>query len=77
MDDTPENLAGMAYFEIEEYRVAEYHPLPDGRGLPTQVHVLFQIRGIAEPLVLRIKSRQAAREMIAALKRHTENVWPS
>jgi hypothetical protein len=73
----PENLAGIAYFEIEEYHVGSWSPLPDGKGPATQVHFTLRLRGIETPLVLRLQSARAADELIAALERHRFDVWPT
>jgi hypothetical protein len=77
MNRVPRNVAGLAILEIEEYSVNNWHPLADGKGLPTQVHLVFKLRGIAEPLVLRLKSARAADQLIAILERHRNDVWPT
>ena len=72
---TPVNLAGMRYFEIEQIDVGEYHPLADGKGQPTQVHLNLQIANFPYPLVMRFKSRRPVDELIVALIAHANNVW--
>jgi hypothetical protein len=72
----PENLAGTAYYEIEVVRVAEFHEEADGRGPPTQVHLLLKVGGLPHPLVLRFKGPGTIGQLIAMLRRHRANVWP-
>ena len=40
---------------IDSIDVSEWHPLPDGQGKPTQVHVSMMIDGLDVPLVMRFK----------------------
>jgi hypothetical protein len=70
------NLTGMGYYEIESVEVAEFHPLPNGQGSPTQVHVIMTITELDYPLTMRIKSRQACEQLIHALMTHSKAVWP-
>ncbi len=70
------NLMGMGYYEVESVEIAEYHPLPDGQGSPTQVHVIMTITELDYPMTLRIKSREACEQIIHALMTHSKAVWP-
>ena len=75
-ESNPENLEGMAIYDIEEYQVAEWCPTPDGTGPAEQVHVLFKLKSIGPPLVLRFKSDGELDRFIAVLTRHRLGVWP-
>ncbi len=74
--DEAVNLTGMGYFEVESMEIAEFHPLPDGQGPPTQVHIIMMITELDYPLTMRIKSRRACEEIIFALMTHSKAVWP-
>jgi hypothetical protein len=76
-DRIPQNVAGMAILPIESYTVASYGPQPDGRPPQTEVHLVIRVRGLPEPLVMRLKSADAADTLIAALQRHRFDIWPS
>ena len=45
--DQPHNTDGMAFLgiKLDSIDVSEWHPLPDGQGKPTQVHVSMMIEG--------------------------------
>ena len=79
----PENTAGMEYLPIklDAIRVAEWHPLPDGLGDPTEVHVHLEIEHLPEmpmvmPMVMRFKGPETLDQFILALAEHRRNVWP-
>jgi hypothetical protein len=72
----PENTGGTLYFDIAEYGVHNWHPLPDGKGAPTQVHVRFVFANGMPPMVLRLKGPAAVDELVDALNRHRFDVWP-
>lgn len=74
--DEPVNLAGQGYYEIESVEVAQFHPEPDGKGRPTQVHVMMTISELDFPLTMRIKSKVACEQLIFALMEHSKEVWP-
>jgi hypothetical protein len=73
----PKNTSGMAVIPIESYDVASWGPEPDGKGQQTEVHFMLNLRGIEAPIAMRLKSRRAADELLAALKRHIDDVWPT
>ena len=83
-DQTPINLAGIDYFPIESIDVAEFHEEDDGKGDPTQVHLIFHIGDsetdiIDGPLpifVCRMKSRRIVDKLITSLITHSRRVWP-
>jgi hypothetical protein len=75
-DISPINVASMKFFEIKQISVNEWHPLPDGKGKPKQVHLWLDIEGIPYPFVLRFKSRRPVDELIVALITHANHVWP-
>lgn len=78
MSDETKNLSDLEIYEMEDVRVNEFHPLPDGQGDPTQVHLTLKPKGSSDKLllVLRLKSRDMATQLIDALVKHTNNVWP-
>ena len=75
-DQTPVNTAGMEFYEINIISVNEWHPLPNGEGNPTQVHVWIELEKFPHPLVLRFKSRRPVDSFIVALMTHANAVWP-
>ena len=74
--DTPVNLAGQGYYEIESVEIVQFHPEADGKGRPTQVHVIMTITELDYPLTMRIKSKAACEQLIFALMSHSKEVWP-
>lgn len=71
------NLSQESVLEIEEYRVYEWHPEMDAQGQPTAVVLMMEIKGIDEfKFGLRLKSAKAVNELIEALRRHRNAVWP-
>lgn len=71
-----QNLEGMAFLEIEEITVHEWHALPDGGGPPLQVHMVIKVAGLAGPLIMRFKGPHSIGRLIGALRKHRDNVWP-
>lgn len=62
---------------VKSLEVASWSPGKDGAGVPpTQIHLLLEVPGLDEPLVVRLKSRQVVDELIAALVDHRNEVWP-
>lgn len=60
------------------YDVFEWKPTQDGTGDATAVCLVFSMKiGDVElrPMI-RLKSRRAVNEMIAALEKHRDGVWP-
>ena len=74
--DEAVNLTGMGYYEVESMEISEFHPLPDGRGRPTQVHVTITLAELDYPITMRIKSKAACEQIIFALMEHSKAVWP-
>ena len=74
----PKNMADLEIYEIEELQVNEYHPLPDGMGPPTEVHLALKMKHAPDNmlLIMRLKSRRACDELMAAIKTHTDSVFP-
>ncbi len=65
------------WFMLDEgYEVYGWFPLPDAQGGPTQVHVTFRNRSLGMGVVIRLKSARAVNELIAAVRRHRDEVWP-
>ena len=69
-------MAGVEFFEIEKIEVGEFHELEDGKGPPSEVHLLLTLAGFPYPLIMRFKSRPTLDELIANLIRHGKEVWP-
>jgi hypothetical protein len=64
--------------ESEEFHVASWSPGEDGEGVPpTQVHMVFHVKGANAIFVLRLKSRVVTDAIIAALADHRDDVWPA
>ena len=76
--DQPRNLDGVAVLELklDSIDVLEWHPLPDGQGKPTQVHVSVTVEGLDVPLVMRFKGPGTLDAFISALAVHRFHVWP-
>ena len=71
----PVNLEGVEFYELEEILVYEFHPLPDGKGKPTQVHMGCRIKGFPASFVVRLKSARAVDELIVSLMTHRNGVF--
>lgn len=70
-ENCPDHLLAL---RIGDYQVGSWHPLPDGKGRATQVHLALRLNvGV---VVLRLKSRNAVQTLIDALERHRDDVWP-
>ena len=62
----PQNLEGNKYLHVpmESLDVAEFHPEPDGKGSPTEVHLSFRIEGLEDmPLVVRFQSHNTISQL--------------
>ncbi len=72
----PVNLIGQQFYPIESIQVLEYHPLPDGQGLPTEVHLWLKVEGATDtPFAIRFHSPGVVDELIVALMTHRNSVW--
>lgn len=74
----PRNLSemGQRFVEIEMVDIAEWHPAQDGRGSPTQVHVMLQLKGQPDTLhVLRFHGPDTLAMIVNALTAHGTNVF--
>ena len=76
--EEPRSTEGMEYYPIklESIEVTEWHPLPDGQGPPTELHVLLKLEAVNLPLVMRFKGPALLDRFISALASHRFNVWP-
>lgn len=73
-----EDYIGRQIHEVEGLHIASWSPGQVSEGDPlTQVHVLIKVKDYPFPLVMRLKSRTVALELINALRKHTDEVWPS
>lgn len=63
---------------VEGIEVCEWHPLRDGEGTPTQVHMrIVPGEGSLDifTFVVRLKSKDACDRLIEALQLHRDNVF--
>ena len=67
-----------AVLPVEALRVCSWCPTPDASGPATQVHLVVDlgVPGITA-FAVRLKSRRAVDELIAALEVNREHVWPT
>ena len=77
MTQQPRNLTGVEFYEIDEITVYEYHPLPNGEGEPTQVHLSCKLVGGPAAFVIRMKSGRPIDELIVSLITHRKRVFGS
>jgi len=82
MDNDPNIINAADYFRgksfilVDDVRVAEWSPGSTSLNTlpPTQVHLLVEMKDLGT-IVIRLKSRRAADELLDALKFHADNVW--
>ncbi len=76
--DQPRNTDSIEFLgvKLDSIHVLEWHPLPDGKGKPTQVHVSMMIESLDVPLVMRFKGPGTLDAFISALAVHRFHVWP-
>ncbi len=78
----PQPLSDRDFVPVLEYQVGSWCPTPDGSGPATAValrlHGPVLNGGEAQTVTmhLRLKSARAVDELIAALERHRNDVWP-
>lgn len=62
----------------EGYNVVEWHPTQDGTGPATAICLVlpFKVGGVEANIMMRLKSRRAADELIGILEKHRNSVWP-
>ena len=71
----PKSTPGRAFF-VESYEVASFCNGPVGnQGPATEVHLLLNIQGSNIPIAMRIKTKEACDQLIAALQFHRGDVW--
>ena len=77
--DEPNNTVAMGFLKgkVHEIEIAEWHPLLDGQGKPTQLHVTLRIDGVDLPIVTRFKEPGTRDNCIEALASHLYSVWPN
>ena len=77
MTKLPVNLTELSIkFVCDEVNVIEWRPGPDAIAPPEQVHILLHLPTLGGWGAIRLKSRRVADELIAALRVHTDAVWP-
>lgn len=71
-----ENLRELQIIELEGIQINEFCPLPNGEGKTTEVHLALTPKGhLKTRMIVRIKSRGAADQIINALAKHRDSVW--
>lgn len=70
-----ENLDTKPTLFVEMEGVFEWTPERDGRGRPTEVHVVFDVADGRARMIMRLKSSDAVDLFIATLMRHRNSVW--
>ena len=72
--DQIQNTEGME-IKLDSIEVAEWRPLSDGQGNPTQVRLSMTIEGLDMPIVIRFKGPGTLDALISALAVHRFHVW--
>lgn len=62
----------MKYFDVKSVEVRSFTPKINGPE--TEVHLFLNLTE-KPPIVLRLKSREAAMKLIDALQKHTDSIW--
>lgn len=62
-------------FQVKSLDVMQWHPLPNGAGSPTQVHLMITTDAVPYPLVIRFKGPDTLRGFIKALTQHCDEVF--
>lgn len=70
-----DDLTDQEFVAIKGLTVAEYHPLPNGEGPPTAIHLVIEIEGVPLPLVMRFNEPSSIDELIVALIAHRKAVF--
>lgn len=73
--DPVKNLDESPHLALDGYSIAEWGPERDGKGKPTQVHLVLEVKELGVSFVIRFKSADAVDRHIAALLRHRSNVF--
>jgi len=60
---------------IKQYTVGQWCRSTDGTGKPEAVAICLELDGFAGALVMRLKTRRAVDDMIAALREHRDGVF--
>lgn len=72
----PRNCETMgAVFCCDDLSVVQWHPERDGKGKPEQVHIVASPDGLST-IIMRLKSRNVAEQLAAAILEHAREVWP-
>lgn len=62
--------------EIEATEVAQWSPEVEPGSQPTQVHLMFHVKGLPYPMALRFKGPGTLTALIEQLTQHRDEVWP-
>ncbi len=78
INETPRDVKDIAAIAIpvDECYVAEWSERPKSR--PSQVHIVLTVEdaGPSVAIALRLKSKRATSQLIVALRKHRDLVWP-
>jgi hypothetical protein len=70
-------LTDFNVIELDNLNVMEFCPATDGNAPCTEVHIVCNVKGDKGTImIIRLKSRDVAMQLIAALEGHTNNIWP-
>lgn len=64
------------HFEIEVIKIAAWCPDEKAQTPPTQVHLIFNVKELPYPLVLRFENPDTLGFLLAELARYRAEVWP-
>jgi hypothetical protein len=74
---SPRDIQQEEFIEIKALGVFSWSPGKLSENLPcTQIHLRLEIDDALPPLVMRLRSRKVADELIAALIAERDFVWP-
>jgi len=79
LEESNERVQLIRVLNSDGYHVVSWCPTEDGTGKPEAVGVILPIFGKGDEeikIMLRLKTRRAVNEMIFALERHREDVFP-
>lgn len=75
MEKNIRNLSDMFIREVRDINIVQWHPLPNGEGKPTQVHMMLNVVDFPGTLCLRFKGPTTLDQIIDALIEHREDVF--
>ena len=70
------NLPGQQYYPVEYLQVSEYHDEEEGKGPATEVHMLFYVKGLDAPFVIKFRNPADVDALVSSLVVRRQSVWP-